>query len=706
MWRRTITRKPIGAGLSALGAHVGSIADALAASVLIDEEEDRLRRVGLDMERRGRAEERALNYRSLLRFGRQAFPDWVRKASSPYHRYVDAVGRRMAANPEPQTRFDMAPRASAKSTWVSKIFSVWVICHQEEIAAERGEPLDFILLCSNALALPISFVRDIRTELEQNVYLRDVYPDASGRGTVKWTEEQLLTRNGVWLAVGSTNKSLRGTLKGKSRPNCCLCDDLENKENASTADQRRKTLEWFEDVLTPMLAPNPIIWVQGTPLHVESLMETGHAKHGGRRFKSIIRESSRNDLWDRWRDIYLDVDGELGDSREAAARLFESAWPLLESRADDDDHEAAADDLFERWHDVFKIAVGMPGDFRLLRYGLVEALDFAANYSHVLPGSLDDVREEWESCVLEPVRDVVGRRRGARAFFDRHRDDMLADTRVLWEQQEDYYRLQQIKADTSARSFNQEKQCQPRTREEQLFTDDMWSFWTAPSHPTPQQMRAAFPDGTIFVAALDPSLGKKSKRHDFASIAIVGGMPGKWARVAWSWIRREKPSRIIEKVFALHEAFEPKWWVIEVNQFQELLADLVLERGMEEEHFALPVEKVVSTVDKHLRIVSLEPVIANGQLQYPARTTDAGARVPLFPDLWGQFLGYGEADVHDDGPDSVEMAWAKWREVAREHRRVPYLMARGDHTDAFLGDDEREERRKQEYLRRMIRTAR
>ena len=101
--------------------------------------------------------------------------------------------------------------------------------------------------------------------------------------------------------------------------------------------------------------------------------------------------------------------------------------------------------------------------------------------------------------------------------------------------------------------------------------------------------------------------------------------------------------------------------------------------------------------------MSLEPVIGSRFIKYPARRTGDGALVPLFPSLWNQFCGYGEPDVHDDGPDSLHMAWEWWKRLEAV-AGPPVVFTRVDR-GSVVGetDEDRTEREHDDYMDKLIR---
>jgi len=628
-------------------------------------------------------EERRKNFDSILRFAKKAFPHWVPASFSDLHRHLDFVGRMIALGGGGAKRVTLAPRGNAKSTIVSKIYTMWAIAHQEEIFNESGRRIDCIILLSYALALPVSFMLDIRRELESNDYLQEYYPEICGQGD-RWTERHIRTRNGVHVGAGSTGGSIRGFIKEASRPKLVICDDLESMEHAQTIGQRDKAEKWLDEDVIHASAADADVWVVGTLVHRDSLLaRLAKGNWDESRFEAVIRWADNQDIWDEWREIYLDKEGELADSQIYADTLWKATGTWLRAEAaKGGEIEQIAWPLLPRFEEDWGRVVGEKPKRRMaLRNSLISALNFCRNFSvEIERGDFSEVVDFWERCVFEPIREIKGRKSKAWEFFQEHKREMLAGTMVLWPEVEPYYKLMCQKADTRrVASWFQEKQNKILASEDAVFGKNVWTFWEAPKNPGPrnmldtimadaaQQRSQGHKLDLVLFMALDPSMGKESKKHDPAAIGIVARMPnGRW-RIVWAFIRRDKPSAMFTRLLDYQRIYKCKVVVIEANQFQELYADQIGDaaRVLGE---PLPYKKKKNLEKKELRIMGLEPHVAAGNIEYPARIVGDGERqeaIPALPTLWEHFSCFGETDVHDDGPDVIEMAFSggmKWLE--------------------------------------------
>ena len=167
---------------------------------------------------------------------------------------------------------------------------------------------------------------------------------------------------------------------------------------------------------------------------------------------------------------------------------------------------------------------------------------------------------------------------------------------------------------------------------ESFFTPDIWfDEW---------------PDSWICrTVALDPSKGVESKFGDYSAFAMVmisGGCAYVDAR-----LEKFNTSQITEMAIDLQLKFQPDWFGVEVNQFQQLLAEEICNR-CRERHVPIPIYSMTNTVNKLVRIRRLTPLLAKHILKF--KRDSRGARL-----LVEQLRDFPNAD-HDDGPDALEMA--------------------------------------------------
>lgn len=95
------------------------------------------------------------------------------------------------------------------------------------------------------------------------------------KGNDKWSEEMFVLANGFIMAATGRGGQVRGRNVNSIRPDFIHLDDVEDKESVSTAEQRKKTLDWFMGDVLPALGElntDSTILLNGTLLHNEALL--------------------------------------------------------------------------------------------------------------------------------------------------------------------------------------------------------------------------------------------------------------------------------------------------------------------------------------------------------------------------------------------------------------------------------------------------
>ena len=149
----------------------------------------------------------------------------------------------------------IAPRGFAKSTLSSRFLPLYM--------ALTGKAKDIILV-SATVSLAKEHVRMIRTELEYNKDIIDIF---GLQTSDKWTEDHIILKNGTQIRAKGRGFQIRGF-----RPDVLICDDLEDEEVIYSKEQRDKMEAWFFRTLLPALKPQQKLIYIGTILHQYSLI--------------------------------------------------------------------------------------------------------------------------------------------------------------------------------------------------------------------------------------------------------------------------------------------------------------------------------------------------------------------------------------------------------------------------------------------------
>lgn len=254
-------------------------------------------------------------------------------------------------------------------------------------------------------------------------------------------------------------------------------------------------------------------------------------------------------------------------------------------------------------------------------------------FQSVISWSKSRLWDAWEAIFSDITVGKEEAESRADAFFEANRQEMLAGTEVLWPEEEDYYYLMKMRVSEGAAHFDSEKQNEPINPDECLFKAEEFVYWEDGDVDL---------DGYPVYAAVDPSLGKRSKKHDPSAIITGRYRHGIiWLEIAD--IEKRHPDRIIEDVLLYHEKQPIQKAGVEVVQFQQFFKD-TLEKIAHERNLTLNIEEVQQTQDKVLRIQSLQPWIKNGWIRFKKNMATLVDQLSKFP----------MAD-HDDGPDALEI---------------------------------------------------
>jgi predicted phage terminase large subunit-like protein len=167
---------------------------------------------------------------------------------------------------------------------------------------------------------------------------------------------------------------------------------------------------------------------------------------------------------------------------------------------------------------------------------------------------------------------------------------------------------------------------------EEFFTPDIWfDEW---------------PDSWICrTVALDPSKGIESKFGDYS--AFVKVMVSGGCGYVDAHLDKFNTAQITDMAVEIQHTFQADWFGVEINQFQQLLAEQIQMRSRERRVY-MPMYGITNTVNKLVRIRRITPLLAQHRLKFKRHSR--GARL-----LVEQLRDFPNGD-HDDGPDALEMA--------------------------------------------------
>jgi len=234
-------------------------------------------------------------------FAMAFFPHYCPCDFNKFHR---ALFKRWKNNKKKVRTADAAPRGAAKSTILALIKPIHDLCYGLE---------NFIVIISNTLGQASGRLKDIRTELIDNTELIDCFgPFFKAK---KVSETQYIAHSGdhscMFAGFGSGTE-IRGVRFGPHRPSKIILDDAEHSEEVENEDSRSKVEAWHRQVISKLGDENTKIEIIGTILHRDSLLANllKNPAYEGTKYQAIESWADREDLWEQWRDIYINVDND------------------------------------------------------------------------------------------------------------------------------------------------------------------------------------------------------------------------------------------------------------------------------------------------------------------------------------------------------------------------------------------------------------
>lgn len=118
---------------------------------------------------------------------------------------------------------------------------------------------------------------------------------------------------GCYFMAFGKGAQVRGARYGPYRPSKILLDDVEHSDEVENEALREKDKLWFNEDVAKLGNEDSSIKAVGTILHKDGLLANllQNPAYQGQVYRSITRWSPRQDLWDKWRTIYTDLDNDL-----------------------------------------------------------------------------------------------------------------------------------------------------------------------------------------------------------------------------------------------------------------------------------------------------------------------------------------------------------------------------------------------------------
>ncbi len=207
------------------------------------------------------------------------------------------------------------PRDHGKSKHLSIAYPLWRIAKNHNVR---------ILSISRTANVAESFLSEIVSNVERNqkytAFARAI--DPTGKGVVprlKFQRKQTEDWSGKSITieredVGMKDPTITATgLFGQilsRRADIIILDDVVDQQNSATELQRKKVIDWIETTVLPVLVPGGTLIYLGNTWHQEDVVSkfmndprfTVQKRQG-----AIIKEATRQDLWQKWGSIMLNI---------------------------------------------------------------------------------------------------------------------------------------------------------------------------------------------------------------------------------------------------------------------------------------------------------------------------------------------------------------------------------------------------------------
>lgn len=265
--------------------------------------------------------------------------------------------------------------------------------------------------------------------------------------------------------------------------------------------------------------------------------------------------------------------------------------------------------------------------------------------------------EEWEQIYTNLFNDT--HEQDARSFYEANEEEMLKGTKVLWEAKWSYYDLMVMKVSEGVASFNSELQNEPIDPENAAFNEEWFDYYE------PDEMDFSS-DEFVLIGANDPSLGKNKKSDTSSIINLALSLNTGYMYVVEASVEKRKPDVIIDDVIEMSKRNKRDLkkgfykFGVETVQFQYFFKEIMVDRARETGEY-IPIEEIQSTVNKDVRILSLQPLIKNKYIKFNRNHKALLEQLKEYP------MG-----KNDDAPDGLQMAVNLAMQVRNIAEKVNY----------------------------------
>lgn len=211
-----------------------------------------------------------------------------------------------------------APRGFGKSTLVTILFVLYVICFRREA---------FIVILSHTSSQAYQILENIKRELMDNKRLLEDFPELAGQRPRPWTREEIEVPNHVRIAAFGMDQGVRGRRYGKHRPTLVIADDIEDADKNFNHEEKEKQKRKFEQAILEVGSSETNYLLIGNYYHPDSLIgDYINPQMNPRWIKQIYRAvvswPTNQKLWEKWSLIYNSKEKHKDDTGPEAAKAF------------------------------------------------------------------------------------------------------------------------------------------------------------------------------------------------------------------------------------------------------------------------------------------------------------------------------------------------------------------------------------------------
>lgn len=233
------------------------------------------------------------------------------------------------------------PRDHGKSKHLSVAYPLWRIAQDHNIR---------ILAISRTAGVAESFLSEIVSNVERNErykeWARAIDPEGEGviprmkalrKQTEDWSGKSItIDRSDVGMkdpTIWATG--LFGQILSR-RADVIICDDVVDQQNSATEAQRKKVIDWIETTVLPVLVPGGTFIYLGNTWHQDDVVSKFmndprfivQKKQG-----AIILEAVRQDLWQKWGSIMLNITVKPKDRFDQADSFYQANKQAMDEGA-------------------------------------------------------------------------------------------------------------------------------------------------------------------------------------------------------------------------------------------------------------------------------------------------------------------------------------------------------------------------------------